>query len=109
MRLLHTDSGHITEFLHSDIPAYAILSHRWGDEEVTFQDMATANINSIKGRKGFDKIQKSCARAKLDGFAYIWIDTCCIDKTSSTELSESLNSMYLWYFRAEICYAYRKM
>lgn len=40
-----------------------------------------------------------------DGLEYVWIDSCCIDK-SSAELSESLNSMYAWYAKAQICYAY---
>lgn len=35
-----------------------------------------------------------------------WIDSCCIDKTSSAELSEAINSMFEWYRRAEVCYAY---
>ncbi len=42
----------------------------------------------------------------MEGLEYIWIDTCCIDKSSSAELSEALNSMYPWYQKAQICYAY---
>jgi len=34
------------------------------------------------------------------------IDTCCIDKKSSAELSEAINSMYKWYEKSEKCYAY---
>ena len=34
------------------------------------------------------------------------VDTCCIDKSSSAELTESINSMYRWYQEAAICYAY---
>ena len=41
-----------------------------------------------------------------DGWDWIWIDTCCIDKRSSAELSEAINSMYLWYREAQVCYAY---
>jgi hypothetical protein len=35
-----------------------------------------------------------------------WLDSCCIDKTSSAELSEAINSMYRWYQNAQVCYAY---
>ena len=33
-------------------------------------------------------------------------DLCCIDKTSSAELSEAINSMYRWYQESGVCYAY---
>jgi hypothetical protein len=41
-----------------------------------------------------------------DGHKYVWIDTCCIDKRSSAELSEAINSMWKWYWKSEVCYAY---
>ena len=62
--------------------------------------------NKAKKLKGYKKVKMACSIAKRDGFEYIWIDTCCIDKTSSAELSEALNSMYCWYEEAEECYAY---
>lgn len=31
---------------------------------------------------------------------------CCIDKTSTAELSEAINSMYRWYQKAQVCYVY---
>ena len=52
------------------------------------------------------KIRDACAIARANGFQYIWIDTCCIDKSSSSELSEAINSMYSWYAGAVVCYAY---
>ncbi|PMD63200.1 uncharacterized protein K444DRAFT_716130 [Hyaloscypha bicolor E] len=55
-------------------------------------------------KHGFPKIRRSCAQAQRDGYQYIWIDTCCIDKTSSTELSEAINSMYAWYRDSAGCY-----
>jgi hypothetical protein len=36
----------------------------------------------------------------------VWIDTCCIDKRSSAELSEAIDSMYRWYEAVKECYAY---
>ena len=59
-----------------------------------------------KQKEGFDKIVNGCARAKGDGHRYIWIDTCCIDKKSSAELSEAINSMCRCYQNATMCYAF---
>lgn len=105
MRLIKTDLVELKEFLPTDIPKYAILSHRWTDDEVSFQEMQ-GNHTLIAVKKGFKKILECCLRAESDGFEYVWIDTCCIDKTSSAELSESINSMYMWYYQAQRCYAY---
>ena len=52
------------------------------------------------------KIRDACAVARADGYRYLWIDSCCIDKTSSAELSEAINSMYRWYAHAALCYAF---
>ncbi|CAO2650924.1 Nn.00g092210.m01.CDS01 [Neocucurbitaria sp. VM-36] len=102
MHLLNTSTLKLKDFVKS-IPDYAILSHTWGDDEVTFNDIDQPYVNTMAG---YDKIVRSCAQAVEDGFEWIWIDTCCIDKKSSAELSEAINSMYKWYWEAEICYAY---
>ena len=47
-----------------------------------------------------------CNQAKRDGYKYAWVDTCCIEKNSSAELQEAINSMYRWYSEAAVCYAY---
>ncbi|KAM5546156.1 hypothetical protein V8D89_000282 [Ganoderma adspersum] len=52
------------------------------------------------------KIREACRVAREKGYRYIWIDSCCIDKSSSSELSEAINSMYKWYGLADVCYAY---
>jgi hypothetical protein len=93
----------LEEFPDDRIPKYAILSHRWQDDEVSFQDMQS---DSATRKAGYAKLQMCCRQAAKDQFNYIWVDTCCIDKTSSAELSESINSMYRWYQNAAICYAY---
>ncbi|RYP63425.1 hypothetical protein DL771_009278 [Monosporascus sp. 5C6A] len=103
MRLLNTDDFEVNEVPYDQIPEYAILSHTWGDDEYTFEDVK-ARVG--RDKKGFKKVEQCCSRAKADGFKYVWIDTCCIDKTSSAELSEAINSMYLWYYEAKRCYAY---
>lgn len=52
------------------------------------------------------KIRSCCAFARTMGYRYLWIDSCCIDKTSSAELSEAINSMYEWYACAAVCFAF---
>ncbi|PQE27774.1 HET domain-containing protein [Rutstroemia sp. NJR-2017a BVV2] len=97
----------LKHFLDSEIPTYAILSHRWGRDhhEVTFQDIIN-NVAGYREKPGYSKIISCCRQALRDGCSYVWIDTCCIDKTSSAELSEGINSMYSWYERSIVCYAY---
>jgi hypothetical protein len=84
-------------------PSYAILSHTWSKEEVSYQDMLSGQA---KSKKGYAKVEGCCKQALKDRIKYIWIDTCCIDKTSSTELSEAINSMFRWYAGAVVCYAH---
>ena len=92
----------LTQFF-DDIPQYAILSHTWGPEEVTFKDMMEGNGAS---RTGFGKIQFCGEQARRDGLHYFWVDTCCIDKSSSAELAEAINSMFRWYRDAAKCYIF---
>lgn len=82
---------------------YAILSHTWGDEEVSFHDIANS---ASKKLEGYEKIKRCCALARSQKLDTVWIDTCCIDKSSSAELSEAINSMYTWYRRSSVCYVY---
>ncbi|KAL8630092.1 hypothetical protein Q9189_004228 [Teloschistes chrysophthalmus] len=91
------------EFNEVNIPAYAILSHTWGEGEVLFQDFEKPSSRTLTG---YTKITKCCEVARSDGWQFVWVDTCCIDKTSSAELSEAINSMYLWYQEAQVCYVY---
>lgn len=85
---------------------YAILSHTWGtpQEEVSFKDFA--DLDSARKKIGFAKIEKTCELARSQGLQYAWVDTCCIDKSSSAELSEAINSMFQWYRWSEICYVF---
>jgi hypothetical protein len=104
MWLINSRTLQLEEF-PQNIPDYVILSHKWGGDEVSFQDMRNRRPQ-IESTSGFAKIQGCCAQACSDGFDYVWIDTCCIDKSSSSELSESINSMYMWYQASQVCYAY---
>jgi hypothetical protein len=184
MRLLNVSTREVEEFHGTDIPEYAILSHTWGSEEMTFHDMeaiaryrrsqqeppahmmprntdtpdamklmllstmlmafrgdrARANrgpplpaltngyesdhsdssdtksqrgsmvpsvtLHPFEHKAGYAKISYACGQAEKDGFQYVWVDTCCIDKRSSAEVSEAVNSMFGWYQRAAVCYAF---
>ncbi|KAL7790944.1 hypothetical protein V8C37DRAFT_410556 [Trichoderma ceciliae] len=106
MRLINVKTSRLEEFLDYRAPPYAILSHTWGDDcdELSFRDVEDGNID--KPGVGSVKFQGCCQQAEADGLGYAWIDTCCIDKTNLVELSEAINSMFRWYQRAKICYAY---
>jgi hypothetical protein len=130
MWLIDVSTLYLCNF-YGTVPPYAILSHTWGSEEVTFKELSTLkslaqenlyyprsdheesyplrNIrqrNHIRYKDGFYKISKAAAQAHSDGLAYVWVDTCCIDKSSSAELSEAINSMFRWYKNAAVCYVY---
>ncbi|TVY51416.1 Vegetative incompatibility protein HET-E-1 [Lachnellula cervina] len=103
MRLLNATSLKLEEFFDDSLPPYAILSHRWQDDEVSFQDMQT---DAARQKAGYTKLKLCCDQAVKDGLGYAWVDTCCIDKSSSAGLSESINSMYRFYQGSAACYAY---
>ncbi|KAM5346317.1 hypothetical protein ACJ41O_009322 [Fusarium nematophilum] len=103
MRLLDSRTLALVEFPDT-VPPYAILSHTWGTDEVDFKDIQCLDV--ARRKRGFPKIQGACDLAASHGFHYVWIDTCCIDKSSSAELSEAINSMYRWYKESAICYAF---
>ncbi|KAK5652369.1 hypothetical protein OQA88_10561 [Cercophora sp. LCS_1] len=116
MRLLKVDELEPEEFHGENIPPYAILSHTWEDDEITLQDLrhvcgSNKNRNDrvstrVLGRKGYLKVRATANLAIKNGLKYVWVDTCCIDKTSSAELTEAINSMYQWYQRASACYVF---
>ena len=103
MHLLDTTEFSLRSFVADNAPPYAILSHRWEAEEVTYQDLQAGRGPSMAGWR---KITQCCAQARKDGHEYVWIDTCCIDKLSSAELSEAINSMFRWFEGSEVCYTY---
>jgi hypothetical protein len=103
MRLLNTETIQLHHFVEHEEPVYAILSHRWEQDEVTFKDLTKRRNPDSAGRK---KVTRCCSFVKDLGFKWVWIDTCCIDKSSSAELSESINSMHKWYRGAKVCFAY---
>jgi hypothetical protein len=84
---------------------YAILSHTWGrdDDEVSFADLSKG---SRAAKEGYEKLRFCAEQAAHDHLVYFWVDTCCIDKGSSAELSEAITSMFCWYGKAARCYVY---
>jgi hypothetical protein len=159
MRLIDVETLELRSFTDSDIPKYAILSHTWGLDEVSYQELVWINrvktlsttfsqsslpssISSLPSqdeqynvmlasmemmlrgnwtsgttsgsiteddfleRAGYLKIINAAKEAQDLRLKWVWIDTCCIDKSSSAELQEAINSMYRWYCEAEICLVY---
>ncbi|KAI1327593.1 HET-domain-containing protein [Xylariaceae sp. FL0255] len=117
MRLINCQTLELEEFVR-DTPRYAVLSHTWGDDEVTFADMQKGEGERMlmdnddtwqpnaQHRAGYAKIEQTCRLALSQGIMYAWVDTCCIDKSSSSELSEAINSMFAWYRDSAVCYAW---
>ena len=123
MRLLHTCDWIFKEFEESRLSKYAILSHTWGTDEISYHDLVVYmrmkehtdyDMMSYKLKPkrfqrdglGFRKIVGSRRLAAKRGYDWIWLDTCCIDKSSSAELSDAINSMFRWYQISSICLAY---
>jgi hypothetical protein len=107
MRLLEFrhNTVQLYSFEEHEIPPYAILSHTWGndEDEVKFQDVTNG---SGKGRLGYRKIEFCAKQAAADQLGFFWVDTCCINKSSSSELAEAITSMFRWYQKAAKCYVY---
>ncbi|RYO80816.1 hypothetical protein DL762_007444 [Monosporascus cannonballus] len=111
MWLIRTDTlqlEYVTDAIAEGKP-YAILSHCWEEgREVSFQEFCDLDLGTTRHKKGFAKISNACAYARKEKppLDYCWVDTCCIDKKSSAELTEAINSMFKWYREAAVCYAY---
>lgn len=108
MRLLHIQDDASFRLVEQTEPkkhSYAILSHTWGQDkdEVSFQDLFN---NSGREKPGYQKLVFCARQAIKDKIRYCWVDTCCIDKSSSQELSEAIASMFKWYRKSTKCYVY---
>jgi hypothetical protein len=94
------------------VPPYAILSHTWDNTEVTLREYQNAlggtrtHDTFLQSSSGLLKIDRTCQQAIADKVSYVWIDACCVDRTSSSELSAAINSMRRWYQQARVCYVY---
>ncbi|KFY07757.1 hypothetical protein V492_06857 [Pseudogymnoascus sp. VKM F-4246] len=108
MRLLNATTYEFREFQHRPTrPKYAILSHRWFPQEITFATIEPVELqdeNRITPQ--LSKIRNTCLRAREDKLEWVWIDSCCINKESSEEVTRSINAMFKWYQEAAVCYTY---
>ena len=113
MWLLSTDRAELHHFVSPDqvLGGYAILSHVWDHQEQTFQEVQALSAQcTILGGNPRDlvspKVRACCILAENHGHKWIWADMCCINRESSAEISEAINSMYLYYSLSSVCYAY---
>ncbi|KAK5701876.1 hypothetical protein LTR97_004694 [Elasticomyces elasticus] len=110
MRLLNTTTLEFEEFFDTEQirSQYSILSHCWSQDpknlEVTHQAYLSKTYD--ENGAGYQKIRRCCELSRERGFEYTWIDTCCVDKTSSAELSETINSMFAWYRDSAECFVF---
>ncbi|KAK3388015.1 heterokaryon incompatibility protein-domain-containing protein [Podospora didyma] len=104
MRLLNIKTTISSSTGTPNVPDYAILSHVWGSNEFLYSDIFKDEV-SVPREKGV-KVNRAAQFAREHGDTHLWIDTCCIDKSSSAEVSDTLNSMSDWYENATICFAY---
>lgn len=114
MRLLEFDKREelcLSKKFTGRTPRYAILSHTWGsdeEEEVTFHDLLEKHTGDrpCKSKSGYGKLIFCGEQAQNDGLRYFWVDTCCINRDNSQELTESITSMFDWYSQSNKCYVY---
>jgi hypothetical protein len=112
MRLLRTDTTLKLDWVNDEnYPKYAALSHTWGPDELNYSDIISGGSirvlpENVRDKKGFQKVARLAELESSDGYDFCWIDTVCIDKGSSAELGEALNSMYRWYYNAAVCYIF---
>ena len=110
MRLINSKTLELRSFLPHEIPDYVILSHRWGPEEVTYRNISQNPISDesspARQLRGFSKVKGTCQLASDNGYSWVWIDSCCIDKESSADVDKAINSMWAYYAKSNICYVY---
>jgi hypothetical protein len=106
MRLLYyrykgSELALLRNLIHDDEIPYAMLSYTWdAGQEITFSGLMK---NSEEGKTAYDKIRFCALQAKRDVLHYFWIDTYCVDKGSSVELFEAMNSLLHYYPEAAEC------
>jgi hypothetical protein len=109
MRLLQRQANGSFSLVNHEgtsIPPYAILSHTWSEnneDEVSYDDLRN---ETGREKSGYAKLKFCAEQATKDGLEHFWVDTCCIDKSSSAELSEAITSMFRWYKNSATCYVY---
>jgi hypothetical protein len=103
------DSNLRTERIKDVVATYfrcVLLSHRWEEMEALLHDIQGKAVYELNGLAGITKLQSFCKIARDAGYHWAWMDTCCIDKRSNTELQESVNSMFVWYRHSALTIVY---
>ncbi|KAK5165255.1 uncharacterized protein LTR77_009353 [Saxophila tyrrhenica] len=105
MRLLNVRTLQFATFTTEDTPPYIIVSHRWGDNEATFENFKS---HKIWTSEGYMKVKGFCdfIRKVRPDTEWLWLDSCCIDKRDTAEVAKAINSMFRWYRNAVECFAY---
>lgn len=103
MRLINAKTHRLEEIRDVHVPPYAILSHRWEDEEILTEDIHSGTASQ---KRGYAKLSACCEEAQRHNLDYVWIDTCSINRANSSEVTQSMNSMFKWYSKAAVCFAY---
>jgi len=71
MHLIHCKDFSLKYYHGPAVVKYLILSHTWGDDEVTFSDMNN-NLRGAKQKQGFKKIKGICSMARFEGIPFAW-------------------------------------
>lgn len=103
MYLLNTNTFQLHFFAY-DAPPYAVVSHTWGLEEVTPEDIRDLQI--ARAKQGFSKVVAACRLAHDAGLQFLWFDACCVNASSPAEVSEAVNSMFRWFQHAQVCFVH---
>ena len=111
--LLNVHNLQVEEFTES-LPPYAILSHRCGTDETSMKRFLSGEDSASAG---YQKILRFCSCVKsldisslnIDSGApmnWVWVDACCLDRTSATSLTEVFNGFYRLYEQSTVCCVY---
>ncbi|KAG2749101.1 hypothetical protein P692DRAFT_20496396 [Suillus brevipes Sb2] len=103
------DSNLRTERIKDVVARYfrcVLLSHRWEGTEALLHDIQDKVVYELNELGGIAKLQSFCKIVRDAGYLWAWMDTCCIDRRSNTELQESVNSMFVWYHHSALTIVY---
>lgn len=90
MRFLHTKTFVLHDFTGPP-SSYAVFFHAHGSDDIGFEDFSKPQMLLCKD--GFHRLWQACSRARNHGSEWLWSDAVCIDRGSSTALTEAFNSL----------------
>jgi hypothetical protein len=105
MRLIHTEKCEVHDFLDAlSIPRYAAISYSWEADEVRHGNLRETSLASEK--PSLQELKEFCLQAGNLSLEWLWVDTVCVNRSSSAELSEAINSTFKWFRQSEACIVY---